>query len=53
MSVPNIVTDLIMLLLPMPVIWRLKLPTKQKIALTGVFLLGSLYDPKTHPDRGR
>lgn len=42
MSVPNIATDLVMLLLPMPVIWHLTLPKRQRLALTGVFLLGSL-----------
>lgn len=41
-SVANIVTDFIILLLPLPVIWRLKLPKTQKLALTGVFGLGFL-----------
>lgn len=41
-SVSNIVTDFIILLLPLPVIWRLKLPRNQKLALTGVFGLGFL-----------
>ncbi|KAG9574014.1 hypothetical protein KCU97_g14833, partial [Aureobasidium melanogenum] len=36
----NIVLDFAVLALPMPVISRLKLPKKQKIALVGVFLLG-------------
>lgn len=46
MSVPNIATDLVMLVLPMPPIWQLHLPKSQKIALTGVLILGSLYaDP--------
>lgn len=43
MSAPNIATDLVMLFLPMPAIWQLQMPKSQKIALTGVFLLGSLY----------
>lgn len=42
MSVPNIITDLAMLVLPMPVVWRLKMPKRQKMALTGIFLVGSL-----------
>lgn len=42
MSAPNIATDLIVLSLPMPLVWRLKIPKKQKIALACVFLLGSL-----------
>ncbi|KAI4722973.1 hypothetical protein E4T48_00769 [Aureobasidium sp. EXF-10727] len=36
----NIVLDFAVLALPMPVISRLKLPKRQKIALVGVFLLG-------------
>lgn len=43
MSVPNIATDLVMLVLPMPVIWRLNLAKRQKASLTAVFLLGSWY----------
>ncbi|THY04381.1 hypothetical protein D6D03_03738 [Aureobasidium pullulans] len=36
----NIVLDFAVLALPIPVISRLKLPRRQKIALVGVFLLG-------------
>ncbi|KAI1379851.1 hypothetical protein F4677DRAFT_297159 [Hypoxylon crocopeplum] len=39
---PNIVTDVIMLLLPLPIIWRLHTPTQLKVALTCTFLLGSI-----------
>ncbi|CAH0054997.1 unnamed protein product [Clonostachys solani] len=42
MSVPNIVSDVVMLVLPMPVIWRLHIERRQKVALMFVFLLGSL-----------
>ena len=48
MSVINIATDLVMLVLPMPAIWQLQLPRSQKTALTGIFLLGSLYDGPSH-----
>lgn len=41
-AIPNIITDLVVLLLPLPLIWTLKLPIEQKAALSGVFLLGSL-----------
>ena len=41
-AIPNIITDLMLLILPMPLIWRLQLPMGQKAALSGVFLLGSL-----------
>ncbi|KAK8063074.1 Satratoxin biosynthesis SC1 cluster protein 4 [Apiospora hydei] len=39
-SVGNIVTDLILLLLPMPVLWRLNLPIRQKWGVIGIFSLG-------------
>lgn len=40
--IPWIVTDLAILILPIPMAWSLQMPRKQKIALTGVFLLGGL-----------
>lgn len=39
----NIVTDLSVWLLPMPVLKSLQLPRKQKYSLIGVFALGGLY----------
>lgn len=39
----NIVTDLVVFTLPLPVLGSLKLPTKQKAVLLGVFCLGFLY----------
>ena len=41
-SIPNIVTDAALLVLPMPFIWQLHLPRAQKVALTSVFILGIL-----------
>ena len=41
MSFPNIVTDVIMLVLPQPMIWRLHTTRSQKLGLTVVFLTGS------------
>ena len=40
--IPWIVTDLTILILPIPMAWSLQMPRKQKIAITGVFLLGGL-----------
>ena len=40
--VPNIVIDVAMLALPMPMVWNLKASRPQKIGLTVVFLAGSL-----------
>ncbi|KAK8054480.1 hypothetical protein PG994_009547 [Apiospora phragmitis] len=39
-SIGNIITDVILLLLPMPVLWRLNLPTRQKWSVIGIFSLG-------------
>lgn len=41
-SIPNIVTDITILLLPLPVIWRLQLHFKKKIAVSAIFSLGIL-----------
>ena len=41
-AVPNIVTDIIILTLPIREVWRLHAQRHQKIALSFIFLLGSL-----------
>lgn len=41
-SVPNIVTDVVMLALPLPIVWKLHNTKRIKIALTFTFLVGSL-----------
>ena len=42
-SFANILTDVIMLGLPLPVIWGLNTSKNQKVGLTLIFLTGSLY----------
>ena len=42
-AVPNIVTDVAMLVLPLFHVWKLRLPSAQRITLTFIFLLGWLY----------
>ncbi|WKT53919.1 hypothetical protein QSH57_004503 [Fusarium oxysporum f. sp. vasinfectum] len=39
-AIPNITTDILMLLVPVPGIWSLQLRTAKKIALLGIFALG-------------
>lgn len=39
-AIPNIFTDLVILLLPLPPLWNLQVPSSQKAALFGIFLLG-------------
>ncbi len=42
-AIPNIITDVIIIIVPIPMIWDLKITRSQRIALCGVFLMGSLY----------
>jgi hypothetical protein len=36
----NIIFDFIMVVLPLPTVWRLNLPTRQKIAVSAIFMAG-------------
>lgn len=38
----NLCLDLVMLYMPLHMVWRLKLRTRQKIELSGIFLLGGM-----------
>lgn len=39
----SIISDLTILILPMPLIWDLRMPIRRKMELTAVFSLGILY----------
>ena len=39
----NVVTDILTLALPMPLIWQLRMSIGRKFQMTGIFLLGGLY----------
>ena len=41
-NVPNILIDFGIIVLPIPLIWQLRLSAYKKIGLSGVFLLGTL-----------
>ena len=41
-AIPNIITDAMMMVLPLPYIWKLYLPTAQKLAITSIFVVGLL-----------
>ncbi|KAJ5617873.1 hypothetical protein N7537_002987 [Penicillium hordei] len=41
-QIPNILTDLILLIMPMRVVWTLPIPKAQKALLSAVFLVGGL-----------
>jgi hypothetical protein len=35
-------TDVLLLLLPQPMVWKLSLKTREKFMLTGMFLMGAM-----------
>jgi hypothetical protein len=39
-SIPNVITDIILIAMPMPYVWRLHAPVAQRIVLCGMFVLG-------------
>ena len=41
-AIINILTDIAVLVLPMPIVWNLKIQRSQKVAVSGIFLLGGL-----------
>ena len=42
-GVHAVVTDLMLLILPMPLVWRLHMTRTRKIQISGIFALGALY----------
>ena len=42
-GVPNTMTDVAILVIPLPIVWRLHAATEQKISLTFAFFTGSMY----------
>ncbi|KAK0609536.1 hypothetical protein B0T17DRAFT_603691 [Bombardia bombarda] len=40
-AISNMIMDIAILTLPMPFVWRLKMPARQKLAVTFIFLLGA------------
>lgn len=41
-GIANLILDVIVLALPLAMVWRLHMKMKQKLALSGIFLLGGL-----------
>ncbi|KAI1374031.1 integral membrane protein [Hypoxylon crocopeplum] len=41
-TVPNVIHDIAMLIMPVPIIWKLQVELRQKLALSCVFVVGSL-----------
>jgi hypothetical protein len=42
-AVSSVILDVLTLSMPWPMIWRLHMQLKKKIAVTGIFLLGGMY----------
>lgn len=42
-QIPNIISDFVILVMPMKIIWELPITRVQKALLSGVFLIGGLY----------
>ena len=41
-SVPNVIHDVVMLIVPVPIVWNLQIGLRQKFALSTIFAIGSL-----------
>ncbi|TLS21059.1 uncharacterized protein PpBr36_10501 [Pyricularia pennisetigena] len=41
-AIPTVVTNLLLLTMPVPYVWRLRMPTPQKVAVLAVFLFGAI-----------
>ena len=41
-AITNMIIDVAILSAPMPEIWKLKMPVRQKLAVSAIFLLGAL-----------
>lgn len=50
-GISNLILDILFLLLPVPMIWRLHVSRRIKVSLTGIFLLGGLYVFSQHSQR--
>ncbi|KAI1427097.1 hypothetical protein F5Y12DRAFT_738617 [Xylaria sp. FL1777] len=40
-AISNMIVDIAILSVPLPIVWKLKITTRQKIAISGIFLLGA------------
>jgi hypothetical protein len=41
-AISNVITDFILLIMPMPMIWKLNMSTSKKVNVTMLFILGGL-----------
>ena len=51
-AIPNVVTDIVLIIFPLPILWSLKVTMSHRIALSGIFLIGGLWvSSKIHAER--
>ena len=43
MAISSVILDVMVLVMPLPLIWGLQMSVRDKVAVSGIFLLGSLY----------
>ena len=43
-AIPEVVTDFVILAMPLPYVWNLQMKLKQKLLLSVIFILGGLCD---------
>ena len=41
-AISSIILDVLILITPMPSVWKLQMPVRQKFSVTGIFLLGTV-----------
>lgn len=46
LQIPNVVIDLVIIILPLPYLWKLQISLPQRIAISGIFILGGLWVPR-------
>jgi hypothetical protein len=42
-GIANMLLDILMLLLPLPMVWRMRMSRRRRLLLTGIFGMGGLY----------
>lgn len=47
-GIANMILDIMFLIIPLPMIWKLQVTRRVKVSLTGIFLLGALYVIRSH-----
>lgn len=49
MAISNLILDILILAIPIPMVWKLQMPRSRKVAVSGIFLLGALLVSSSKP----